>query len=448
MNRRGSAAVLAMIFLVVFAALSFAFYALVTTSTAVAANDQAAQRARAAAESGMEFGKYLVSRWSVQQRHAASTHLDRFGQYVEDLWSSTEEDSSALRLPTMTAHASQQFNLTIQEDASATPLHFVVSSEGIDARSKLRRTISAHFAPRQVGDGMFGYDAWTNGGALFDSVHIDTATEAGIGVGSQDAVAVNLIGSTVLDGDLAVTVSADQIQASSSAQAGGSTGEEAIQYATEIVDPPLGSDFIPSDFKVFATGGKDGNVYTNYLVDPQHRSFKLAGGDAIEGILYVSAGVNVEINGDVRLRGIIVCEEGASITIVASGNGGLTSEPSTPGVMSDELRAAAAGWSILAPTADISIEGSASVNVTGSIVCNTFTATGSGGGGGGKDVAITNGSLVALSTSNPAINISNRDITFTRDGNYVIPTTGIVYSWQYVMVPDSYLEESNAKQVQ
>src|SRR5688500_11966493 len=60
-NRRGVAAVLAMMFLALFSTLALGFYASVNTSAQIAGNDQRSAGARLAAESGMQFMKYHLA---------------------------------------------------------------------------------------------------------------------------------------------------------------------------------------------------------------------------------------------------------------------------------------------------------------------------------------------------------------------------------------------------
>jgi hypothetical protein len=61
LRRRGTTAVLAMLYLVLFSTLSVGFYASVNTSVQIAGNEQRGVRARLAAESGMEFMKLQLA---------------------------------------------------------------------------------------------------------------------------------------------------------------------------------------------------------------------------------------------------------------------------------------------------------------------------------------------------------------------------------------------------
>jgi hypothetical protein len=60
MRRRGSTALLAMLFLTLFAVLAIGFSSTVTTSVQVAGNEQRTSRALLACDSGMQFMKYTT----------------------------------------------------------------------------------------------------------------------------------------------------------------------------------------------------------------------------------------------------------------------------------------------------------------------------------------------------------------------------------------------------
>jgi Tfp pilus assembly protein PilX len=75
--RRGFAAVLAMLYLMLFTVLAIGFSAATAISLQIANNDQAAHQAQAAAESGMQFVKYQLGRIEIPQASgSASDDLD------------------------------------------------------------------------------------------------------------------------------------------------------------------------------------------------------------------------------------------------------------------------------------------------------------------------------------------------------------------------------------
>src|SRR3954447_16587916 len=65
LKHRGMTAVLAMLYLVLFSALALGFYGATTTSSQMANNDQQIGKAYMAAESGMDFMRYELSRVTI-----------------------------------------------------------------------------------------------------------------------------------------------------------------------------------------------------------------------------------------------------------------------------------------------------------------------------------------------------------------------------------------------
>src|SRR5437773_1983121 len=63
--RRGVASVLAMLYLVIFSTLALGFFASTTLSTQIAGNDRRTMEAQVAAESGLQFMRYQLSRVKV-----------------------------------------------------------------------------------------------------------------------------------------------------------------------------------------------------------------------------------------------------------------------------------------------------------------------------------------------------------------------------------------------
>src|SRR5678815_430288 len=78
--RRGVTALLAMIFLVLFATLAVGFYASTTQTAVIATNEKNATISLTAAESGMDFVRYQLARIKIP----ATTPPDQVFSYVAD----------------------------------------------------------------------------------------------------------------------------------------------------------------------------------------------------------------------------------------------------------------------------------------------------------------------------------------------------------------------------
>src|SRR5882672_1426109 len=79
-TRRGVVALLAMIFLILFATLAVGFYASITQTAVVAVNEKNGTISLTAAESGMDFIRYKLSQIKVPP----TTPTDQYFSYVAD----------------------------------------------------------------------------------------------------------------------------------------------------------------------------------------------------------------------------------------------------------------------------------------------------------------------------------------------------------------------------
>src|SRR4051794_1879409 len=73
--RKGMTAVLAMLYLTLMASLALGFYSASNTAVMVSTNEQRVERARLAAESGLDFARYNLSRVSIPAKTPVSQHF-------------------------------------------------------------------------------------------------------------------------------------------------------------------------------------------------------------------------------------------------------------------------------------------------------------------------------------------------------------------------------------
>src|SRR5262245_53138548 len=86
-NRRGAAAMLAMLFLILFATLAVGFYASTDTAVQVSANDLRISRSLLAADSGMDLVRYQLERVTIPPGTPSANVVD---ELYEDLVTSLE----------------------------------------------------------------------------------------------------------------------------------------------------------------------------------------------------------------------------------------------------------------------------------------------------------------------------------------------------------------------
>src|SRR5688572_8940341 len=77
--RQGVTAVLAMLYLTLMASLALGFYSASNTAIMVSHNEQKVERARLAAESGLDFARYYLGRTSIPQRTPVDQTFDLVG---------------------------------------------------------------------------------------------------------------------------------------------------------------------------------------------------------------------------------------------------------------------------------------------------------------------------------------------------------------------------------
>src|SRR5215208_5436962 len=73
--RSGMTAVLAMLYLTLMASLALGFYSASNTAILVSTNEQRVERARLAAESGLDFARYNLSRVSIPAKASLAKHF-------------------------------------------------------------------------------------------------------------------------------------------------------------------------------------------------------------------------------------------------------------------------------------------------------------------------------------------------------------------------------------
>ena len=89
--RSGMTAVLAMLYLTLMASLALGFYSASNTAVLVSTNEQRVERARLAAESGLDFARYSLSRVSIPAKAPLNQHFSLMCDQLSDALGSTVE---------------------------------------------------------------------------------------------------------------------------------------------------------------------------------------------------------------------------------------------------------------------------------------------------------------------------------------------------------------------
>lgn len=481
LNQRGSATVVALIFMVLLAALAAGFGSLVSSSIQVSRNEQAVARAQAAAESGLELIKSYLTQVSVSSatpdgdistqveialQNMVHGYQDAGGRAfaTTDIMADLDPNNKAtcINFPIETApwiqlhpnKFSGGFRATITPDPQPpqAPDVLIVAVTGIDAirtdgQTPVRRQVYVSF-PMKNAMGIFTNGVFSKGAIELSgggSVTGDTSL-ASVRSMVTSGVSVKLdSASSSVAGSVYTVLGAGQVDKNANSVIG--TGIQ-IPSSTPVIP-----DFNPTVFKYLATGtytaGQTGTL-TNVQIPPYSGTAKnplvIDSGAVFQGVLYIGHD-SVVIVKNATLNCAVVIEKDWSnqyrSSFTTASNVVLNGIPSDPALktVADKLK----GYAILAPTTDINVTANGVLN--GSIIA--YSAIISGGAG----VNIVDGTIITLSDStfsdhgnkgNPSCNLSgNGNFNFTRTADYVPPSAGIVGtlgSRFFVMDPRSYSE--------
>ncbi|MEO6436738.1 MAG: hypothetical protein ABIP55_13395 [Tepidisphaeraceae bacterium] len=445
---RGVAALLAMLFLVLFSILALGFYATVSTAQQVAGGEQRVVHAFLASESGMEFMRYQMARVSIPGATAdnalvteAYTDLQTLLNGTSNMGSMTVGRSGeVISIPSgatqyINTDANSKFRATVTRSGS----ELVVKVTGLYGIKDVSRAIEMRYQGATATSTMFTYGVASSGGILMTkgTVTDNTSAAAGFLSTSSATPAITVTGGTI-EGDLAVTTSTTAVVVAGASVGGTSNPTTIANEHTHVVANPTMPTFDTSGFAAYAT-----NTWTSSMSSPfincrvpagSNPNFN--GGAVIQGILYIEAPNKVKFLGNVTIKGLIVFQgtgTDTDNTMEFKGNSEMQALPS--GAAYDALRTIT-GIGILAPTATVSTTGSADLELTGSLIASKFTSAGN------SDTTINNGSLITTSSNVPAVTLSGSTLTFNGTGASNPPTMGVVGSKTFSPKPRTYLEVS------
>ena len=442
---------MAMLFLILFSVLALGFYSMVTTSQQVAGSEQRVAHAFTAAESGMEFMRYQLSRVVLP---SGTTESNMISETYADLQSllngsgnlagnSLALSSDVIYIPSgttnyITIDSNSKFRATVRRNLTSPTNELIVHTVGVYGSKNATRAIEMRFKPQFSSD-FFTYSMASAGGITMTNGTVTDTTEiqAGLMTTYTGSPALNLTGGT-LEGEIAVTGSTSQINLAGTSVSGTTNSTTILSDYTHILPPPPLPTFNTDVFAPYAT-----NTWTNASKTPfintrvpagKNPSFK--GGDVIEGILYIESPNTVEFKGDVIVRGMIIFQNtGTDAVNTMEFKGSAFVEPVPDGAAYDSLRAIT-GIGILAPTTAVTFKGESGTSVEGSIIVSKFVDMGS------ADIAINNGSLIATSPTANAIVLGGQSLTFSGNASYNPPSMGVVSDQKFEPQPRTYLEVS------
>ena len=448
-QHRGMAAMLAMLFLVLFSTLAIGFYAATTTSSQTSSNDAQVGKAYMAAESGMDYMRYQLAHVMIPPNTPSDQVISSlYGNLCTQLngtanlgGQSISLVSNTIQIPGSTSGTikldsgnDSRFRTTITDWAG----EIVVKVNGQNGDAAITRAYTMDYTRQQHTSGVFDYAIASKGQIIVSKGTVTGATGVAPAVAtlmsSEDApAAINVSGGTV-GGDLNIINDATA-SVSGGNVAGTSIVAQIIANHLHVVDPPEFPTVDPTVYKQYATNSYVSGAKTQKnIIIPPGTNPKFNANDTVQGIIYIQSPNQVTMNGNFTLQGFIVMEAGTSTTDSLSFKGNLTMSPLPSGTQFDPLRATS-GVAILAPNTAVSMTGSSGGNVKGNIIVKSFSYSGA------SSLAIDQGTLMAPSPNSGAVNVNTaKTITFTGTGISNLPKVGITYSTYYSPDPASYQE--------
>jgi len=445
-KQKGIALVVAMLFVMVFSALSVAMFSMSSGNSLVASNLHKVNAARSSAESGLEVVRYYLAQAEIPGTTAQSQWFDVLrtqllsggilpsGMYADPVTDDETGEITAIAIgsaSSVTLDSDKSFTAEISKDTDGINIRVAGTAHGIERKIQGSFIYGEKPEPYSVFD--FGVATKgpleLSGNILLDGVNISVESDVYIeSIGYNNAL--NIIGNSQIAGDVKI-VNPDAYVTLQGGKAGIGTDEngdpvtgvEAIQNHVEI--GVLETQFpIPntSHFEQYVTGitidsstdiGSLGSLNNVRIAAGTNPTF--SADTQINGVLFIESPNVVDFSGNADITGVIVgdgnyTDNSATNQIVFRGNVSSSSVADLPesfGDLRDET-----GTFMMAPGFAVSMGGSFDT-LNGCIAANGVEFFGNAGG-------IIGGSI--LNYSDQPMELSgNSDLFFNRTGNTEIP---------------------------
>ena len=456
--RSGMTAVLAMLYLTLMASLALGFYSATNTAIIVSDNEQKVERTRLAAESGLDFARFNLSKVLIPAKAPVTQHFfllcDQMSARLNgsgnlDNGSIYADGISTIRVPADSTKFVKsddkggefQFTVTNLGD-----LKVRVTSTGRNtyaSASTGMRTVRLDFELRQKPSSIFQYGIATRGTvstsgstSLLGQPNPDKGSV--LSVNTSDPTPVK-IGGKEISGDISV-VNPNANVVVSGGSVGGSTSASDIQanHVHKGVDDPEFPTLDTSMFIPYATNkytpGK--GTYSNIIIPPNTNP-SFSAGTVLKGVIYVKTPNRVSFSGNTSIQGVIVTDTTGQVgnlnTNTVTFQGGFdakgveTLDPSY-----GDLRNLSGSFMIM-PGFSLSFAGNFNATAYGTIVVDKASMTGSA-------VVTLHGSLIIMSDT-PMTMQGNAQLT-AGDNALAFPA-GLKFSNYYVAIPSTYDEVKN-----
>ena len=458
LQKYGTTLIISLIFIIIFSALAVSLASLSTTNLQIADNFSKANRARFAAESGLEIIRQWFSNVAIpgntllssQFSYLASTQPGSLRNAAYNTSNVTiQYQNSTITIPAITLNSAdnERFCAVITPlPTEAEPNKLEIEIKGTAKNST--KTIKVNCQISERGHTVFDFGVATKGPLSLkgniDLEGVNVAVEASVYIESQnDNLALSIEGNSQIAGNVSIVNSAANVYLQGGkAGIGGETGQNAINNHVTFGVPP--TDFPipnPAHFAQYTTSII--NSSTNTSANATYENAKIIGGTnpnftgnvVLKGVLFIETPNVVTFSGNVNIIGLIVgngdyMDDSGTNQIKITGNvanasvSQLPDEPQFAEIRNEK------GTFMLAPGFKASFGGNFNT-LSGAIAANGITFFGNAGG-------TINGSVINYSDEEMTMT-GNADLYFNRSGITEIPA-GFRPEIIVTFVPTSYSE--------
>jgi hypothetical protein len=452
-SRRGVTAVLAMLYLTLMASLALGFYSSSNTAVMVSHNEQKVEKARLAAESGLEFVRFHLSRIAIPPKTPPDDRFTFMATRMETALNGSGNlnsgviycDSATIRIPenpkaNIKTEEGSEFQLLVQKVTANT---IRVSSAGkfiASPRNIHDRAVRLDFVLVEKPSSILQYGIATRGtvstsgsSRLLGRPNPDKGSI--LSTNTTDNTPVR-IGGKEVSGDIAV-VNPDANVVVSGGSVGGSTDSSDIQanHVHRGVEDPEFPIIDTSMFKPYATNtyvpGK--SSYSNIVIPPNTNP-SFSSDTELKGVIYVKTPNRVSFAGNTKIHGVMVTDTEGRVgnlnTNTVTFQGGFESRGvETLDASYGDLRTLSGSFMVM-PGFSLSFAGNFNADAYGTIVVDKASMTGSA-------VVTLHGSLIIMSDT--AMTMQGNAQLTAGENSMAFPT-GLRFSSRYQPIPDSYDE--------
>ncbi|MHC4721553.1 MAG: hypothetical protein ACYS6I_02470 [Planctomycetota bacterium] len=450
---RGTALIIAMIFIAVFSSFALAMLTMSSTNVQVADNHHQGNRALANAHSGLEVMRYWLNDTTVSTNDLASARdalaLNLANASATNITITADDptDPTTLSIAAvpLAAQSNQTFNAVITQLDPQTLRLALIGTNG-----DISRQVNANFAFGSVTSGIFDFGVATKGPLNLtgnsEIVGVNSSSEANTYIESPyDNEALDMTGSAQIAGDVSVANANGYVDLTGNCQIGGETGQDAIDnhvtVGATLVEFPIPN---PTQFQQYATNIVDSSVSTNgnlsfeniRIVSSTNPTFN--GNITITGIVYIDSPNLVIFSGNTTITGMIVAEgdldaPNSQDQLRFDGNLSCQDVSQLPQTSQFDGLRDETGTFILAPGFDLSFSGNFNT-INGAIAASGVRFTGNARG------TFTNSTINY--SANPMTITGNSRISIDRS-NSVSNPTGFSGDTVLQFVSDSYSESAH-----